>query len=166
MPLNRQTVQTPREDNVADQIQCDNCGAVLGKEDTFCGECGVPRPSIAEVTESAAGEPSAVPDPAGSVQPVTDVSPTGPSPSPPAGFSGPSEATWRPAAIVLIVLGVIACLAGLLGFLLLGSVGGETTTTQEDWLIGALCCLLPIGGTGALLAAVGAAIWHTRLRRR
>ena len=151
---------------MADQIQCDNCGAVLGKEDIFCGECGAPRPSAAEAIESAAEEPSAVPDPAASVQPLTDVSPTGPGPSLPAASSGPSEAAWRPAVIVLIVLGVIACLAGLLGFLLLGSVGGETTTTQEDWLIGALCCLLPIGGTGALLAAVGAAIWYTRLRRR
>jgi hypothetical protein len=78
--------------------------------------------------------------------------------------SGAAEARWRVATIVLVGLGILACLAGLISFLIVGSVGGDTTTQQEDWLIGALCCLLPVGGTGAILAAAGAAVWYTRLR--
>jgi hypothetical protein len=66
----------------------------------------------------------------------------------------------------MVGLGVLACLGGLLGFLLLGSIGGEATTVQEDWLIAALCCLLPLGGAGILLAAVGATIWYARQRPR
>ena len=95
-----------------------------------------------------------------------------PSPDvPPAPSATPSEETldaararWRVATIVLIGLGILACLAGLAGFLLVGSIGGDTTTRQEDWLISALCCLLPVGGAGAILAAVGAAVWSLRLR--
>lgn len=70
------------------------------------------------------------------------------------------------AFVVLVGLGIMICLAGVLGFLLFGSIGGDTTTVQEDWLISALCCLLPVGGTGAILAMAGAAIWYTRVRSR
>jgi hypothetical protein len=66
----------------------------------------------------------------------------------------------------MVGLGVLACLSGLLGFLRLGSIGGETTTVQEDWLIAAICCLLPLGGAGILLAAVGGTIWYSRQRHR
>jgi hypothetical protein len=65
---------------------------------------------------------------------------------------------------VLLVLGILACLFGLAAFLLFGSTGSDTTTPAEDWLIGAICCLLPIGGLGAILLAFGGAIWYTRIR--
>jgi hypothetical protein len=81
-----------------------------------------------------------------------------------AGTSGAAETRWRIAAIVLVGLGLLACLAGLVGFLLVGLIGGDTTTKQEDWLFGTLCCLLPVGGAGAILVALGAAAWYTRLR--
>jgi hypothetical protein len=84
----------------------------------------------------------------------------------PEGSSGAAKDRWRVATIVLVGLGILACLAGLVGFLLAGLIGGDTTTKQEDWLIGALCCLLPVSGAGAIFAAAGAVAWHTRLRSR
>jgi hypothetical protein len=148
---------------MADLIQCENCGAVLAKEDVFCGECGAPRPREPSAAEPAAGAPQVVPEPPIAVPPSLDASPP-PSATPSEGLSSATEARWRVATIVLIGLGILACLAGLVGFLLVGSIGGDTTTQQEDWLISALCCLLPIGGTGAILAAAGAAVWYARLR--
>lgn len=140
--------------------QCQNCGAVLGEEDIFCGECGAPQLPPAEVGESGATEPSAAPEPE-ATEPLPDL-PFTPEPEPPAS----SGMGWRLAIVVLVVLAVLACLAGLLAFLVVGSVGSDTTTKQEDWLIGALCCLLPVGGTGVLLAAAAAVVWYTRLRNR
>jgi hypothetical protein len=69
------------------------------------------------------------------------------------------------AFLVLLVLGVLACIAGLAGFLFMGLVGSETATAEENWLGGTLCCLLPLGGTGVILAIVDSAIWYTRLRK-
>ena len=68
------------------------------------------------------------------------------------------------AFVVLLVLGVLACLAGLLAFVLFGSMPGENMTVQEDWLYSAFCCLLPVGGTGLVLLAAGVTIWFSRLR--
>jgi hypothetical protein len=68
--------------------------------------------------------------------------------------------------MVLIVLGILTCLAGLLAFLLAGFMEYEAMTVAENWLFSALCCLLPIGGAGAILIAVGAGLWYSRLRRR
>jgi hypothetical protein len=64
------------------------------------------------------------------------------------------------------VLGAIGCLAGLVVFLLFGMLESEDFTTAENWLFSVVCCLLPIGGTGAILLAAGAAIWYARLRKR
>jgi hypothetical protein len=144
-------------------IQCENCGAVLGKEDIFCGECGAPRPAAAAASagpaEPAAQELQPVAEPAASVPPL--VPPV--SPSTPPSFS--AQKGWRVAFLVLLVLGIIACVAGVASFLLLGSIPGENMTRQEDWLYAAVCCLVPIGGTGALLAAAGGVIWYARLRK-
>jgi hypothetical protein len=139
---------------MAERIQCDNCGAVLAKEDIFCGECGAPRLTLAETATIGQPEPSLpeVPSPEKSM------------PTPPARKS--PETGWRIAFIVLVVLGVLACVAGLLAFLVIGSMPSENTTPTQDWLYSALCCLLPIGGTGILLAASGGAIWFSRLRNR
>jgi hypothetical protein len=71
---------------------------------------------------------------------------------------------WRVAFVVLLVLGVLTCLAGLLAFVLFGSMPGENTTVQEDWLFSAFCCLLPIGGIGLVMLAAGVTIWFSRLR--
>jgi hypothetical protein len=155
-------------------IQCENCGAILAEEDVFCGECGAPRASLGEVIEPAAGEPVAAPEldtaaePTAGAEPLPD-RPTAPRPSPPPPLerpSGSSKAGWRVAFFVLVGMGVIACLAALLAFLIVGLTEGDNTTPQEDWLIATLCCLLPVGGMGAALAAAGAAIWYTRLRDR
>jgi hypothetical protein len=70
------------------------------------------------------------------------------------------------AFIILVVLAVIACLAGIVAFLIFGSMEGEAATPAEDWLFSAICCLLPIGGTGALLGGIGGIIWYTRLREQ
>jgi hypothetical protein len=143
---------------MADIVQCENCGAVLSKEDIFCGECGAPRPSMPQSAE-----------PALKPQPVPGVAPNQPLPVPPvppsARPSVTSEKGWRAAFITLIVLGAIACVVGVAAFVILGSMPGETTTRQEDWIFAAICCLLPIGGTGALLAVAGSTIWYARLRK-
>jgi hypothetical protein len=72
---------------------------------------------------------------------------------------------WRVAMIVLLVLGVLACVAGLVAFVLFALTETEGYTTVENWLYAALCCLLPVGGTGAIMAIVGATIWYSRLRK-
>lgn len=121
---------------MAETTQCENCGAALTADDQFCGECGAPR---------------RLPDNGHGARLDT---------------SAPSHSSrlvrWRVAVVVLVNLGILACLAGVLGFLLFGSIGGEELTAQENWLIASVCCLLPIGGLGALLLAVGATLWYTR----
>jgi hypothetical protein len=140
-------------------LQCENCGAVLAKEDIFCGECGAPRPSQAEVSETKDLARAEVVTPA-ELTPRADPVPAAPA------RSEPASTGWRVAFIVLVVLGAIACIAGVLAFLLFGSMESEATTPAEDWLYAALCCLLPIGGTGVLLATGGLAIWYARVRNR
>lgn len=131
--------------------QCDNCGAVLTKDDLFCGECGAPRPVSSEGEEASPGS-SPTPDP------VTSP----PLPSPP---SAAPTTGWRVATVLLVVLGVLVCLAALLTFLFAGTLEYESMTGLENWLFSALCCLLPIGGAGAILLAVGVVMWYTRLRQ-
>ena len=151
---------------MADLIQCDNCGAVLAKEDLFCGECGVPRPVPPE-TGPASDEAPAPAGTAESAEPLPGAPPEDDhEPLPPPRSPGSPEAGWRVAFFVLLGLGIMVCLAGVLAFVLVGSIGGDTTTVQEDWLISSLCCLLPVGGTGAILVAGGAVIWYMRLRSR
>jgi hypothetical protein len=77
-----------------------------------------------------------------------------------------SQTGWRVAFIALVLLGALACLAGLVAFLLMGLTESDVTTPQEDWLYATLCCLLPIGGTGAILVITGVAIWFRQLRQR
>jgi hypothetical protein len=137
---------------MAEQVQCHNCGAVLLAEDVFCGECGAPRAPSTEPAEPVEAE-----------QPAPPVLPPAPTSAQP---TSPTGTGWRVAFIVLVVLGAIACIAGILVFVLVGSLESEAMTPQEDWLYSALCCLLPIGGTGAILAASGGLIWYTRLRER
>lgn len=142
-------------------IQCDNCGAVLLQEDVFCGECGAPRPQSTESIEPETGETPPTPD-----HTATDRPPHAPARPQPVRPSAASDTGWRVAFIVLVVLGAFACVAGIATFLLFGATSTETTTPAEDWLYSAICCLLPIGGTGTLLAAIGGVIWYTRLRSR
>jgi hypothetical protein len=140
-----------------DVVECENCGAVLSAEDVFCGECGAPRPELPQ-SDKAGPRPQPA---AGTAARVPSAIP----PAPPA--AQPPMATnrgWRAAFIALVVLGAIACVLGLASFLLVGSIPGENMTPQENWLYSALCCLLPIGGTGALLAAAGGIVWYVRLR--
>jgi len=148
---------------MAEVMQCANCGAALAEEDVFCGECGAPRPVAAEQPQAPVVEEQAATSPAWE-SPVSRVpSGSAPAPSQP---SGPVDPRWRTAFVILVAVGAFACLAGLVGFLLVGLVGGENTTPEENWIISTLCCLVPLGGSGAILAAAGAAIWYTRLRNR
>jgi hypothetical protein len=144
---------------MADLIPCDNCGAPLAEEDVFCGECGAPRLALRPAAGEASAEPAAIkPSPA---------TRAGPAPSP--GLTRPAckpEASWRVAFLALVVVGALACLVGLVTFLLVGFFGDDGTAQAENWQIATLCCLLPFGGMGAILAAAGAAIWYTRLRNR
>jgi hypothetical protein len=70
------------------------------------------------------------------------------------------------AAIVLGILAAILCLVGVAAFLLFGLTESDVTTPAEDWLYATFCCLLPIGGTGVILAVAGLGIWWVRLRNR
>jgi hypothetical protein len=139
-------------------MQCENCGAVLLDKDLFCGECGAPRTSLPEPVEP---EPSALP---AELEPAADPSPAVSSAAPSAREASTTATGWRVAFVVLLVLGVLACLAGLLAFVVFGATPGENTTVEEDWLYSAMCCLLPVGGTGLVLLAAGVTVWFSRLR--
>jgi hypothetical protein len=140
---------------MAEPIQCDNCGAILLEEDIFCGECGAPRPSVLQAPKQPATEP---PDAA---PPIA----TAPSPRTPRPPSSP-QTGWRVATIVLGILGTLLCLLGLSAFLLFGLTESGDFTPEENWLYATFCCLLPIAGTGLVLALAGAGIWWARLRNR
>lgn len=142
---------------MAEQIQCDNCGASLAPEDAFCGECGAPRPSLVEASGLGQGAP------------VLETRPPALPPPPPRPASRTTSApqtNWRVAYILLLALGAMACVAALAAFFVFASIGGEDLTPQENWLMSALCCLLPIGGIGALLLAAGGLVWYARLKDR
>ena len=131
---------------MADILQCSNCGAIMGPDDDFCAECGAPRPP-----KPTASESSPAPD--------------APPPALPARPADESEVRWRVAMVVLLLLGVLACVVGLVAFVLFALIESEGYTTAENWLFSALCCLLPIGGSGAIMGIVGATIWYSRLRK-
>ncbi len=139
---------------MAGQSQCENCGAVLLKEDLFCGECGAPRPAAAEGSAPA-------PPPV-----AADLPPSVPPPLAAAQAPSSTRSRWRVAFITLVMLGALTCLIALASFLLFGLTESDRFTTEENWLYATLCCLLPIGGIGALLAATGLGIWYTRLKKR
>lgn len=68
--------------------------------------------------------------------------------------------------IILGIVAAILCLAGISAFLLLGLTETEGVTAQENWLYATFCCLLPLGGAGAVMAIAGLGIWFIRLRSR
>jgi hypothetical protein len=142
---------------MTEQIQCDNCGAVLLEEDVFCGECGAPRPSLAEATPPEAQEPT-VPQSPPAPQPPPTPRPAAPSTSPTTG--------WRVSVIILAIVAAILCLVGLAAFLLFGLTETEGFTTQENWLFATFCCLLPIAGTGGVVAVAAVGVWLARVRNR
>jgi hypothetical protein len=154
-------------------IQCDNCGAVLFEVDAFCGECGAPRPTLAQAVDAVEPEPASAPAP--DLPPASQPAPAVPTaleetleagePATAVALKVPKTG-WRVAAITLIVLGALACVAGLAAFLIFGSTPSPDTTPQEDWIYATTCCLLPIGGSGAILATIGGIIWYTRLREK
>jgi len=129
-------------------IQCDNCGAVLLKDDEYCGECGAPRPTVVANAEAVDGP---------EVSPPPEIR---------SGDRAEPDTAWRVAAAVLGIVGVLVCLLGLASFVLFGLIEAEDMTPAENWLISAICCLLPIAGTGVALAVAGLVIWWTRLRTR
>jgi hypothetical protein len=135
---------------MAEPIQCDNCGAVLLEEDTFCGECGAPRPSLIPGPETVEPEPPAPEVP--QARPAAPVD--------------ARQRRWRVMIIILSILAAILCLAGISAFLLFGLAETEGVTTEENWLYATFCCLLPFAGAGAILAIAGLGIWFTRLRNR
>jgi hypothetical protein len=68
--------------------------------------------------------------------------------------------------IVLGILAAILCLLGLVTFLLFGLTESDVASPTENWLYATFCCLLPIAGTGGVMAVVGLGIWWIRLRNR
>ena len=137
-------------------IQCDNCGAILLEEDVYCGECGAPRPTViapAEVVEEPQTDVITQPRP-------------GPQQEPASSDRADPDTIWRVAATVLGIVGVLVCLLGVAAFLLFGLIEAEDMTPAENWLISTTCCLLPIAGTGVVIAIAGLAIWWAKLRNR
>jgi hypothetical protein len=135
--------------------ECNNCGALLVKEDMFCGECGAPR--------------TVPPEPESPLFPGTAAA-AGPAPVSVAGQEtspvGVATERWRLGFILLLIFGALACVIAIAAFGLFGAIPSEDFATAENWLFSAFCCLLPIGAVGVALLTAGAAIWFTRLRSR
>jgi hypothetical protein len=128
---------------MGDSVQCEECGAVLAEDDLFCGECGAVRPPGTGVSQPALDSPTSAPP---APRPV---------PSP--------VARYRALFIVLIVLGIITCILALVSFLVVGALPSEVTTPQEDWLLSAICCLLPLGAAGLILLIAAVVVWRKLL---
>jgi hypothetical protein len=135
---------------MAEPIQCDNCGAVLLAKDDFCGECGAPRPSPPPAAVASEAAAVAAAAPTSRPIPPSDRTATG----------------WRAAVIGLAIVGAVLCVLGLAAFLLFGLTDSEFASPAENWLYATLCCLLPIAGSGVILAFAAGGIWLTRLRKR
>ena len=138
---------------MAAATQCPYCGAVLLKEDLFCGECGAPNPLAADGVVPAAPPPPPPLPPSGL-------------PSPPPSVPASSGKGWQIAWLSLIALGVVSCLLAPIIFVLFGLMPSETVTPQERWLYSAICCLLPIGGVGIALVILGLIIRYIQGQRR
>lgn len=145
-------------------IQCTNCGAILADEDIFCGECGAPHPLL----EPGAEVPAAPTPPAQAAAPPPPARPAPPpyKPPRPAQPARSSKTGWEIAFIILGIVGMLCCLAGIAATLFGGSVQSEGLSPEQNWLYSVLICLLPIGGTGAILILAAAAIWFIRLKER
>jgi hypothetical protein len=140
-------------------LHCENCGAMLGEEDAFCGECGAPRPSL------ATGLDRLPPVPAVQVAPAAPVlAPPGPPPAP-APSTGISPRRRRIASILALLAALAAVALCSFGFLLaffapdpeLGRAG------TQDMIVGSMItCICP--GTVALFAAL--VLWTRVVRRR
>lgn len=85
---------------------------------------------------------------------------------PPAQPARSPETGWRVAAIVLGVLSMICCLAGISAFLLFGLTPSEGYSSSENWIYATFLCLAPIGGSGAVLAIAAVLIWRKFARER
>lgn len=168
-----------------DIIECRSCGAVLTKDDLFCGECGAPRPGAEidvplevspeprpEQGEGATESPleedkleavvETVPPPAqGTYRPI-------PAPARPKQAPRPTSPAewWRIVAIIVTVLAVVAgcgliALGVLVGFVIpdpdTGQVAAGTMVSAASWI-----CFCP----GALALIVAGVLWAVVLRKR
>jgi hypothetical protein len=73
---------------------------------------------------------------------------------------------WKLIVITLGLLSVLLCFAGLLTFLLFGLTDSEIASPRENWLYSALCCLVPLTGTGSVSGLAALGLWFARLRKR
>jgi hypothetical protein len=135
---------------MAETIQCSNCGAVLHEDDLFCGECSAPRPPATMQVE-VLDEPQVNEIPGSEPGPARRPDP---------------ERKWRVAATVLVAIAAVLCVLGIIATVLFGLIPGEDLTPAENWIISATCCLLPIGGVGAIAGVAALVIWWTQLRDR
>ncbi len=166
-------------------IECRSCGAVLTKDDLFCGECGAPRPGAEidarlevspeprpEQGEGATEGPpledkpeaaveTAPPPARGAYRPVPAPARPKPAPRP----TSPAE-SWRIVAIIVTVLAVVAAcgliaLGVLLGFVIpdpdTGQVAAGPMVSAASWI-----CFCP----GALALIVAGVLWAVVLRKR
>lgn len=108
-------------------MQCPDCGAYIGDEDKFCGECGRPAqqppapdtgtaPVAARQPETVVREPRPVPAPSRPAAPTASRTPV----------------ARRATGIALLVVGAVlaVCMCGLFGFILFQSNDEDTPTPQ------------------------------------
>lgn len=116
-------------------MKCPECGTEVAPGDVFCGNCG----SMVLPEESAAPSPPLLP----------------PAPSP-----ADRSRKAMTVSIILVIVGIVLCLAGLvLGVAFTFAGQSDELSLAESASVSAICCLPTFALPGIIMAIIGGVVW-------